>query len=1355
MLRATDPGVVQVRASIDPDKVGFPGRPRAEEDGPVMLPCGHALCAECSRWRICLDGVRFDAAYRAVLGDALQRALQDVVKRRDKGDTVASLFSGITGAERSEMRRRNGEHEQDESSDQPDGSDVQDANKDSSTTSSRRYPVMSLLKAEYCSEDVGEQQAMETFSLLDLVPDAFIDSEEDEESDKSASDGGGAPSFSGGKGSSCPRDGQSDLNLLSGEDPRLCSVSRRNQDARGKKKKKKRPRFYSEKQRLREEEMCKEVCAGLFEQKQLLVFPCPVCNYRQPVARLLYLRNNSDTIALRLRKFVQTGQCITCIQSHDEIPALVAAAEFEDAGAEDGNEEQGLMTRSEVSMLRSLQFGTEASFLKMSGGTGCNQQNHHHGERTVGRAEAGAGKNNGKKSAKSYSRSGAGSAKKIGSGVAPAGPLKQHGKADASSSSNGKKPWPWRFPNPNVPMRKLPRRCLEAVEASLQDRVRRTGSVAVAGGEDEAVVTLAASRANDHGASMASSSSNHGAHTYKEDLEYLIQAVKSKELELKIRVAHIWDSNSSKSGDDQRDLKEHHMKTMMMKIKHLKDLMEPLAVRQDENREAENKGSTEQAVKTLDEGVRLLVLTLEGQRRREAVHADLVQFWGQQAVDNPDLRNGSPELFDALREGRKRALVLSENDLASFAGKDIGGSSVVVVVRDFTNVSSIVRCAGRILRTLAASAGRRVTRKLEILYHYSMDHPDVAHKLIAILEKMEVVRIPKALRDVANEVDAGKQKQRANWIYNEQSCAEEEIWLTEVVGESWKGVGRMRGSTRGEKEDRAKGAVGDHDTHSITMIPKPVADTRPSVSEEKSEEQEAAGEDDAEGSDSSEDTRTPRSKEELQWPSVDSNGRYVKVVTCRQDRYVQRLREEEQEADMYMQRVRDNVVVLFRKYWTQPLKDPFPEVCSGWADDEDDEVVEDADAMGDHDHVQTVASILRYFSLFYLAIFEESDQESDQESLGKQESDQKSGLVLLEKIIPLFMDAFELSHDQKQHRDGDGEAFPKFFEAVYTAIKWCCQPWRGAVQKQTDDVEDWVERKQKRVDCPTMGFDADGEVLKGPGGDPMEMFCSELLSSRFRSIFIQIYTDHHIHRVSSGLRVFKLLFVCLLHMRRSCPEDEHHYEVLAHFRPPKEKLTSQWCEDMTLSDILVELIQQYAITVVNDRGVVKYLSDRIVMLWDGDPFRGNGNKVTARGITRAVEQRMISEGRSQKRNPFKKYFFGQKRLVKPVSTEPSGVLVCTVEQKLSKHQRKKLRDRARRGAFPDEKDSSQLSDGVSGVSDSADPSLSKDERQEESAEAIGEQESGMRPPSTKSDVVEEGRIPGSSSSCDRHEDDRK
>ena len=55
-----------------------------------------------------------------------------------------------------------------------------------------------------------------------------------------------------------------------------------------------------------------------------------------------------------------------------------------------------------------------------------------------------------------------------------------------------------------------------------------------------------------------------------------------------------------------------------------------------------------QAVETFDEGVRLLILTDESHKRRKAVHADLVRFWGQQAVDNPDLRSGSPELFDDL-----------------------------------------------------------------------------------------------------------------------------------------------------------------------------------------------------------------------------------------------------------------------------------------------------------------------------------------------------------------------------------------------------------------------------------------------------------------------------------------------------------------------------------------------------------------------------------------------------------------------------------------------------------------------------------------------------------------------------------
>ena len=101
-----------------------------------------------------------------------------------------------------------------------------------------------------------------------------------------------------------------------------------------------------------------------------------------------------------------------------------------------------------------------------------------------------------------------------------------------------------------------------------------------------------------------------------------------------------------------------------------------------------------------------------------------------------------------------------------------------------------------------------MTPKLEILFHYSQDHPDVAHKLIAILEKMEVVRVPEYLRDVAKEVDEGKQL-RANWIHNEHSCAEEEIWLTEVVGESWKGVGRekhqMEGKANGGKNKWGRG----------------------------------------------------------------------------------------------------------------------------------------------------------------------------------------------------------------------------------------------------------------------------------------------------------------------------------------------------------------------------------------------------------------------------------------------------------------------------------------------------------------------------------------------------------------------
>ena len=100
--------------------------------------------------------------------------------------------------------------------------------------------------------------------------------------------------------------------------------------------------------------------------------------------------------------------------------------------------------------------------------------------------------------------------------------------------------------------------------------------------------------------------------------------------------------------------------------------------------------------------------------------------------------------------------------------------------------------------SLIPQASRRVTPKLEILFHYSQDHPDVAHKLIAILEKMEVVGIPKHLRDVAKEVDEGKL--RANWVHNEHLCATEDTWLTEVVGESWKGVGREKQTSRGQKQ---------------------------------------------------------------------------------------------------------------------------------------------------------------------------------------------------------------------------------------------------------------------------------------------------------------------------------------------------------------------------------------------------------------------------------------------------------------------------------------------------------------------------------------------------------------------------
>ena len=94
------------------------------------------------------------------------------------------------------------------------------------------------------------------------------------------------------------------------------------------------------------------------------------------------------------------------------------------------------------------------------------------------------------------------------------------------------------------------------------------------------------------GTSMASSSSN-DAHMYKEDLEYLIQAVKNKELKLNVRVAHIWKTRQDIQSQSRAE-KARHKETMMMKIDYLQDLMKQFAVRQDANREAENTGSTEQ-----------------------------------------------------------------------------------------------------------------------------------------------------------------------------------------------------------------------------------------------------------------------------------------------------------------------------------------------------------------------------------------------------------------------------------------------------------------------------------------------------------------------------------------------------------------------------------------------------------------------------------------------------------------------------------------------------------------------------------------------------------------------------------------
>ena len=309
----------------------------------------------------------FPEFYYAVLGELLQQALRDLIKRRAAGDKGASLFSladakneGVFPGQESPGGPAPGPEDEDEdfvksssmtrpskvlgtndisttlaSSWEDDGQQQQPADEEQSGKKIRygiwRYGALKFLLDQLGPEEPASfderehwlrrcsKSQIKLLVLMDESPEGFLDAESEADLASTSCESAKSKKFPVGPFST-PADG-------GGERIRGGTKKSRNKKAM--------PVVKgggddAEEKRRREGVLAEKidaVCRGVGRRSLSHVqFGCDVCSYQHPVARLVYLRNNPDRVALRFRRFLETGQCVTCMLGREEI-TLVADQE--------------------------------------------------------------------------------------------------------------------------------------------------------------------------------------------------------------------------------------------------------------------------------------------------------------------------------------------------------------------------------------------------------------------------------------------------------------------------------------------------------------------------------------------------------------------------------------------------------------------------------------------------------------------------------------------------------------------------------------------------------------------------------------------------------------------------------------------------------------------------------------------------------------------------------------------------------------------------------------------------------------------------------------------------------------------